>query len=271
MVQKQRYYVSVRYKKDIKNISFGDLSEVAFDLDQIKNIINLQTFSAPCAMNFIGSLSSFSNMLSLNTLRLKRAYGITGNLSSISGCTSLQKLYITGYNDAMAKVLGDFSSLDAMVNLQEIDFSDTYIYGNIDEVLDNNPSLKYIDLYRSKQVEKSYNVSGDLSKAPASFNQFIGRVDLIDGEWYGPHMTWETERPSTSKIIAIKGAVLDEYLDDMLINQANCNSAGKGSIRGFGSEIEVFGTHTMSDNVWQGAVATLKSLGYNVKINNSVM
>lgn len=102
-------------------------------------------------------------------------------------------------------------------------------------------------------------VIGDLSKMPKSFCYMLATSGMQE-------LTWANNRPSDANIISMNYINLGNFVDAMLINQANCKAVDSIDLDfNFKKIINVFGTRTSASDA---AVETLKSKGYTVKVNN---
>lgn len=102
-------------------------------------------------------------------------------------------------------------------------------------------------------------VIGDLSRMPKSFCYMFATLGMQE-------LTWATNRPSDANIISLNYINLGNYVDAMLINQANCNAVDSVDLDfNFQKIINVHGTRTSASD---DAIETLKSKGYTVKVNN---
>lgn len=153
-------------------------------------------------------------------------YGnVTGNISAISQLKNLTTLTI--YSNY---IKGDLSSLIGLTNLETV-------------ILDGA------------------ELSGDLATLPSKCYFF----EAIDTEYkHINHLTWASNRPSSSTIIAINEIWLDSYVDKMLINQAECQVGFKSNSPNWHKKIACHGTRTSASDA---AVAKLQAKGYTVVVN----
>lgn len=120
----------------------------------------------------------------------------------------------------------------------------TNIYGNISS-LSKLTALKELTLIDNQKI------TGDLASLP-------GSVVFIDAQ-YGGIFSWVTTRPSSASIICMRLVNLYTYVDNMLINQANCTAPSDQTNK----TIQCIGIRTSASD---SAIQTLQSKGYTVSV-----
>lgn len=140
---------------------------------------------------------------------------------------------------------GSLDDLAECLSLTTIALSKaTNIYGNISS-LSNLTALKILTLIDNPKI------TGDLASLP-------GNVVFIDAQ-NGGIFSWVTTRPSSANIISMRLVNLGTYVDNMLINQANCTAPSDQTNK----TIQCEGTRTSASD---SAVQTLQSKGYTVSV-----
>lgn len=140
---------------------------------------------------------------------------------------------------------GSLDDLAECLSLSNITLSKAInIYGNISS-LSKLTALKRLSLIDNQKI------TGDLASLP-------GNVFLVDAQT-GGIFSWVTTRPSSANIISMRLVNLGTYVDNMLINQANCTAPSDQTDK----TIQCIGTRTSASDA---AVQTLQSKGYTVSV-----
>mgnify|MGYP004524533899 FL=1 len=152
---------------------------------------------------------------------------------------------MTAVNVQSKESSGSLEDLAYCLSLTSISLSKAMgIYGNISS-LSKLSALKRLTLIDNQKI------TGDLASLP-------GNVFYIDGQ-NGGIFSWVATRPSSANIIAMRMVNLGTYVDNMLINQANCTAPSDATEK----TIQCRGTRTSASDA---AVQTLQSKGYTVSI-----
>ncbi len=152
---------------------------------------------------------------------------------------------MTAVNVQSKESSGSLEDLADCLSLTSIALSKAMgIYGNISS-LSKLSALKRLTLIDNQKI------TGDLASLP-------GNVFYIDGQ-NGGIFSWVATRPSSANIIAMRMVNLGTYVDNMLINQANCTAPSDATEK----TIQCRGTRTSASDA---AVQTLQSKGYTVSI-----
>lgn len=180
-------------------------------------------------------------MLTLKSLILTGTQ-ITGDIANMLGMSSLKSL-----SASFTNITGNIADLSGMNELGTIELAGTLVTGNIADLSGMN-NLNYLNINHS-------HITGDISLLMQ--NKKEGSILATNTT-----LSWKQTRPSSSYILAIEDAVLED-VDAMLINQANCQ-VGFISSSGPGKKmIKVSGTRTSASDA---AVATLQQKGYTISI-----
>lgn len=159
---------------------------------------------------------------------------VVGELSDICS-PKLSSLLISRSN-----ITGDISALLNSKELATLECTSTKLSGNI-SVLSSLSKLKVLDV---AYVEGIY---GDIS--------VLSSVEKLTSG-LATQLSWNSTRASSLKIMALTNVNLGNYVDKMLINQAECQV-------GTNKTISVYGTKTTASDA---AVATLQQKGYTVSV-----
>ena len=176
---------------------------------------------------------------------------LEGDIDVFANCSKLNSLYLYNTN-----VEGDITSLSGITTLTYINVGYTKIHGDIGTGLSGCTNLSQI------YVENCPLISGDLSK-------LNNNTRYISASATSGQFIWNTTRPSTAYVIAMNNVHLGEYLDAMLINQANCQP-NKSTTSTMWNAITVRGVHSTDPTVRanaNNAVRALMNKGYSVTIN----
>nr|UVM95144.1 MAG: hypothetical protein [Bacteriophage sp.] len=167
----------------------------------------------------------------------------TGNISAFKNTPNLEVYQPSGYK---SKAYGDISVFALTQKLKTLILSCCNITGDI-SVLSKCHSLTQVNMH---DIGNPLSVYGDLSTLPSECISFAS--NNIE------KLSWNGTRPSNSKIISLFSVRLYNFVDAMLINQAECVAATSGT-----KQISVVGTRTSASDA---AIATLQSKGYTVSI-----
>ena len=226
-------YSQVNYL-DLENTqAYGDIS--AFEGNHLFTNFNVKNTKVS------GNLNVFKDMLKLTDLVLSGTQ-ITGDITDLLGMSSLKILVISNI-----QITGDIDKLSVMSKLEVLYLNNTSVSGNIANLSEIN-NLGYLNISNSR-------ITGDISLLMKNKKECSILATNTT-------LSWKQTRPSSSYILAIEDAVLED-VDAMLINQANCQ-VGFISSSGSGKKlIKVSGTRTSASDA---AVATLQQKGYTVSI-----
>lgn len=152
---------------------------------------------------------------------------------------------MTSVNVQSKESTGSLDDLAECLSLTSIVLSKaTNIYGNTSS-LSKLAALKRLTLIDNQKI------TGDLASLP-------GKTFYIDAQ-NGGIFSWVTTRPSSANIISMRMVNLGTYVDNMLINQANCTAPSDTTDK----TIQCIGTRTSASDA---AVQTLQSKGYTVSV-----
>lgn len=155
---------------------------------------------------------------------------------------------MTSVNVQSKESTGSLENLAECLSLTSIVLSKaTNIYGNLSS-LSKLAALKRLTLIDNQKI------SGDLASLP-------DKTLYIDAQ-NGGIFSWVTTRPSSANIIAMRMVNLGTYVDNMLINQANCTAPSDTTVK----TIQCAGTRTSASDA---AVQTLQSKGYTVSVTHA--
>lgn len=226
-------YTKVNYLSLENTQVYGDVS--AFESNQLLTTFNVKNTKVS------GNLNVFKDMLTLKSLILTGTQ-ITGDIANMLGMSSLKSL-----SASFTNITGNIADLSGMNELGTIELAGTLVTGNIADLSGMN-NLNYLNINHS-------HITGDISLLMQ--NKKEGSILATNTT-----LSWKQTRPSSSYILAIEDAVLED-VDAMLINQANCQ-VGFISSSGPGKKmIKVSGTRTSASDA---AVATLQQKGYTISI-----
>lgn len=226
-------YTKVNYLSLENTQVYGDVS--AFESNQLLTTFDVKNTKVS------GNLNVFKDMLTLKSLILTGTQ-ITGDIANMLGMSSLKSL-----SASFTNITGNIADLSGMNELGTIELAGTLVTGNIADLSGMN-NLKYLN------ITHSY-ITGDISLLMQNKKECSILATNTT-------LSWKQTRPSSSYILAIEDAVLED-VDAMLINQANCQ-VGFISSSGPGKKmIKVSGTRTSASDA---AVATLQQKGYTISI-----
>lgn len=154
---------------------------------------------------------------------------------------------LTELNVRSVQLTGDISALKNLTALTIISMI------NVPGVFGNLSNLSQYVALRDINIQKA-TISGDIATLPSS----VRFVSLAENKGT---LTWST-RPTSYKIIALEGVTISN-IDEMLINQANCQIGYDVSDYSFYKVISVSGTRTSASDA---AVAILQQKGYTISI-----
>ena len=213
-----------------------------FDLDTIKYSKSLE-FLDLYSKSSVGDIASLSKLTSLRGLTLLSSEGIYGDISSLGNLSSLSGLYLSGCNG----ITGDVSSLS---NLK---LSDNFVVNANNTFVSD---LAKFEAFKCRQTTLNVaNINGDLAKLPSSCVMASIQSNACTVTW--------SERPSSSKIMAIDSNLVLENVDKMLQDQAQGTVGYTSSDPAYYKIIKMSGTRTSASDA---AVQTLQSKGYTVAI-----
>lgn len=189
-----------------------------------------------------GDIASLENLTELKSISIMSSK-VYGDIASLGKLKGLEYLNITD-----TKMTGNINFLSNFKELKNVLVSGPNITGNID-ALNNNSKL-------AEFVATNTNITGDLAKLPESC-YYVAITNASNTPF-----SWST-RSSSSKIIAIQKRPKITGIDNMLQNQAQCQSAITSSTDPLRKAITATGTRTSASDA---AVQTLQSKGYTVSI-----
>lgn len=252
-------FVSSKY--DLSYIK-SNFKELLFDLDELKyspvnylDLENTQVYGdisvfegTNLLRNFnvkntkvSGNLNAFKNMSALTDLVISGTQ-IKANITDVLGMSSLKNLIASNI-----QITGNVADLSGMSKLEVIYLNNTQVTGNINDLSRLN-ALSYLNISNT-------SITGDISLLIQ--NNKEGSILATNTT-----LSWKQARPSSSYILAIEDAVLED-VDAMLINQANCQVGFISSSGSAKKLIKVSGNRTSASDA---AVATLQQKGYTVSI-----
>lgn len=203
--------------------------------------------------NTEGSIDSL-DVSALATLNLDDTK-VTGSVDIFVNSSVIRSIQIRN-----TQVGGHLSSLVGKNLVSSCHFNDSNIFVNVTDVAlmstGNTNIQKYTNCY----------LYGDVSSMAEEVAQFG-----IPDKSKAMQFSWLTERHTNPDNCIIVNSFIPaasmfafmnygDYLDAMLIDQAQCKDAPSGRI------IYVWGNHTANSG-WENAVSTLKTRGYSVYIN----
>lgn len=253
-------FVSSKYDLTYMKFNFRGL---LFDIDELKyspvNYLDLENTQA------YGNVSTFEGNKLLRNFNVKNTK-VSGNLNVFKDNTTLTDFVISG-----TKITGAIADLSSLSSLKNLAVSNTQITGDI-AVLSSMSKLETIYLDDNTSVSGNIDSLSDMNNLcylNVSNSRIIGDISLLMKNKKecsilatNATLSWKQTRPSSSYILAIENAVLED-VDAMLTNQANCQ-VGFISSSGSGKKlIKVSGTRTSASDA---AVATLQHKGYTVSI-----
>lgn len=231
---------------------------------------------------------SVPDKYSMKTLRVSLSDTNYNDASNLSYCINLTS-YLQGFNWSLLD-LNNFknkanvtyftvSAVKGPLNINTVtgysslvmfDATALDVSGDINTIESNMPSIQY--LYLGGTVTgNAATFATDSSKSTAIFkNGYLG-----EGGQLRTTLSWPTttSRPATAKFMQLLYVTLPvvngvNYLDNMLINQANLESGSYASAVGADAAtgLYVYGTLGTSQEV-TNAIATIKSKGISVYIN----
>lgn len=254
--------ITTYYQNELPDKIYGD--NVKLNLSDLKysNNLTILDLSHAQVSGDIANLKDCASFISLNLSNTQ----VSGDIANLKNLTSLTTLNL--YN---TKVSGDITNFKNLTALTTLSLYNTQIGGDIAN-LKNLTLLTYLSLDNTKVsgnigelrgLTKCTNISlkgstftGDLSLIPSSckFISFSNNKNTV--------LSW-TNRPSTSKILAIEGNARITNVDKMLQDQAQCNVGFDESSPSWYKAISCVGTRTSASDA---AVQTLQSKGYTVSI-----
>lgn len=221
------------------------------DVDAAQLGFNTQLYCTPCTTATTQDFKNYQGTY----LSFARA-NVTGDIAYLS---NFIKNYMVDSSSVVTS--GIYGSIDCLVGLTKmlptalLSAKTNAITGNIVAVLATAADTKISSTW--------YYVTG-----------FSGDLSLLKEDFYymnnASHFTWKNTRPSSYPIIMFNNVELDDDVDAMLINQANCTLADSSKYMDGGSvknQISVKGTHTPGTAV-NAAIKALIALGITVKVNN---
>ena len=258
-------FISNKY--DLTEISFSKYNTEVLNLDNLAYCTKIQKLTS--TVNTEGSVSVLKNMKDLNWIDFNFAGKVAGDLGNAIEGKALQILdimqmpYITLdisklsaskatleriRADSTQGVSGDISVFAGFNKMNYLHVVGTRVQGNI-ESLKNMASLMEVKC-------GGCNLSGDIATLPSS-------CYFLSAYPQDTQFSWGT-RDTSKDIIGLSGVNLGDSVDNMLINQANCQKPSRNL--GTMAVIQVIGTRTSASD---SAVSTLQQKGYTVSVTNS--
>ena len=231
--------ITTYYKNELPDKVYGD--NIKLNLSDLKYSNNLTILDLSHAQ-VSGDIANLKDCASFVSLNLSNTQ-VSGDITNFKNLTALTTLSL--YN---TKVSGDIANLKNLTLLTYLSLDNTKVSGNIGE-LRGLTKCTNISL-------KGSTFTGDLSLIPSSctFISFNNNKNTV--------LSW-TNRPSTSKILAIEGNAKITNVDKMLQDQAQCQVGFTESSSSWYKAISCVGTRTSESDT---AVATLQQKGYTVSI-----
>lgn len=236
-----------------------DPKEMSFDIEDLRYSSSLQSLKLRGTSAY-GDLSSLANNTSLKYIDLQGT-SIKGDIANLKNNADMTHLF--GSKD----FYGDIASLSNKPKLEYLLINSPNVYGNISSLstsvklvslnlISENISGDFTSLKNcSKMTDISAErLSGDLAIMPAT----LVYANLRYGKF-----SW-SDRPSTSKIIAITSWGKSTNIDKMLQDQANCVVGFTSSSDVTRKTISVIGDRTSASD---SALQALQSKGYTVSIS----
>lgn len=219
-----------------------DLTGASGDISALVNLHNLTNLSID-GNDIYGDIIALSGF-SLLTYLIIANVSVTGDVRAIMNNKGLVNLNLNH-----SKISGEISNLSGLTNLVSLNLESTDISGDV-SATQNMQNLKDLG------VNDTY-IGGDLSKVPSKIKFFsIGGTKSQSFTWLGTRL-------SSSYIIALENINLANYIDAMLINQANCTVGFNSSDQAWFKTITALGTRTSASDA---AIETLQGKGYTVNV-----
>ena len=209
----------------------------------MKNLTALRYLYVP-QNQLSGDISALKNLTALTTLSFDNNQ-LSGDISALKNLTALTTLSFD--NNQLSGDISALKNLTALTVIRMINVPG--IFGNLSN-LSNLVKLREINMQQA-------TISGDIATLPSS----VCFVSLFNNKGT---TTWST-RPTSSKIIALESVTISN-IDEMLINQANCQTGYKVSDPSYYKVISASGTRTTASD---DAVATLQQKGYTISIEKA--
>ena len=242
---------------------FVQCTPLTGDISALKNLTALTTLLL-ANIQLTGDISALKNLTALTTLSLDNNQ-LTGDISALKNLTALRYLFVQ-----CTPLTGDISALKNLTALTTLLLANIQLTGdisalknltaltiismiNVPGVFGNLSNLSQYVALRDINIQKA-TISGDIATLPSS----VRFVSLAENKGT---LTWST-RPTSYKIIALEGVTISN-IDEMLINQANCQIGYDVSDYSFYKVISVSGTRTSASDA---AVAILQQKGYTISI-----
>lgn len=204
-----------------------------------KKDITIFSVNANKSYNATFNISELKYMKSLKYTSINQNTGAYGDIASVP-----PTVISLGLSDT--SVSGDIQSLETMP--QDIMIDNTRVYGDVSTRMGNTQRIS------AKNV---LGLHGDLSK-------FGTEVAVTNTLFVSSpsSFTW-SERPASAVILALEGCNLENYVDKMLQDQANCKASTASNPSSWYKLINIKGTRTSASDA---AVATLQQKGYTVSV-----
>ena len=208
------------------------------------NLVRIFDYDAGNVKNKELDIEAVSYSKGLTELNV-RSVQLSGDISALKNLTALTTLSFD--NNQLS---GDISALKNLTALTVIRIVNVPgVFGNLSN-LSNLVKLREINMQHA-------TISGDIATLPSS----VCFISLFNNKGT---TTWST-RPTSSKIIALESVSISN-IDEMLINQANCQTGYKVSDPSYYKVISASGTRTTASD---DAVATLQQKGYTISIEKA--
>lgn len=234
--------------------------EISFDIEDLRYSSSLESLKLRGTSTY-GDLSSLANNTSLKYIDLQDT-SIKGDIANLKNNANMTHLFLTGKD-----FYGDIASLSNKPKLEYLTINSSNVFGNISSL---STSVKLVSLNLT-----STNISGDFTSLKNCSNMTDISVERLSGDLaimpaklvyanlkYGK-FSW-SDRPSTSKIIAITSWSKSTNIDKMLQDQANCVVGFTSSSDVTRKTISIIGDRTSASD---SALQTLQSKGYTVSIS----
>lgn len=234
--------------------------EISFDIEDLRYSSSLESLKLR-GTSVYGDLSSLAANTSLKHLDLQTT-GVKGDIANLKNKANMTHLFLIDNS-----FYGDIASLSNKLKLEYLTINSSNVFGDISSLSEN---VKLISLNLA-----STSVSGDFTSLKNCSNMIDISAERLSGDLaimpaklvyanlkYGK-FSW-SNRPSTSKIIAIASWGKSTDIDKMLQDQANCVVGFTSSSDVTRKTISVIGDRTQASD---SAIQTLQSKGYTVSIS----
>lgn len=240
-------------KYDLKEVTIYDPSSannVYMDLDELY-FSDIRTFGFCGAKNGRVNVSRMnSKVITLDLIGSELSF----NLELLRDNPNLR--YLSIYNSGVSGDVAVLGTLPSYSTGTTFSSYNNYIYGDLVAAMKTQTSCKALSVSTNKEAPNQ-PLTGDLAKLPAS-------IKTMNATGRKTEFTW-SNRAESSFAISIQNANLGNYVDTMLINQANCILNQPHSQ--WDNVINVTGSHDETNASVASAIGTIKAAGWSVTIN----